>query len=94
MCTVLTHCCCLCLVAQHVVCILILMQITWPDLCLNAGKKVLELGCGAGMLGILLQRIGAAGVCSDRRGTRRPCATACTICTSMEHRCAKYGVPT
>ena len=27
------------------------------------GRKTLELGCGAGMLGILLQRIGAAGVC-------------------------------
>ena len=30
---------------------------------LTAGRKALELGCGAGMLGILLQRVGAAGIC-------------------------------
>jgi len=27
-----------------------------------AGKKVLELGCGAGLLGVVLHRTGAAGV--------------------------------
>ncbi len=27
-----------------------------------AGKKVLELGCGAGLLGVVLHRMGAAGV--------------------------------
>lgn len=53
--------CCLVFAASSAWDFSLLTELTHPPI--SAGQRVLELGCGAGLLGVILHRADAAAVC-------------------------------